>query len=586
MAIDIALSVARAILAGFDKHYRMFRGLSASARGRFERGEWEAGWDANRTRIEMYDRRVAEAVQTIASEFPAARTDEALWPQIKLDYIALLYDHKQPECAETFFNSVACRVLARTYYHNAYLFWRPSLSTEHLSGATPTYRSLYPGYPEPRRLRRVVLELLAGCRLRVPFEDLRRDVRRVERSFADRLVGAELHANFQIQALSSVFFRNKAAYVVGRVVNGNSEQPFVVALGRRDGGALYVDAVLWRREHLATLFSLARAYFMVDMEVPSAYVSFLSALMPEKPRSELYTALGLQKQGKTLFYRDLHEHLAHSTDAFQVAPGTRGMVMLVFTLPSLPYVFKMIRDHFAPPKDTTAERVREKYLMVKYHDRVGRMADTLEYSDVALPVSRFSPALLAEMEREVPSRLLRDGDRLVLRHVYIERRLTPLDVYLRDADEERLRHGLRQYGDALREMAEANIFAGDLLLKNFGVTRQGRVVFYDYDEICYLTDINFRVMPPAPTLDDEMRAEPWFSVGDSDVFPEEFLTFVLSRGRQRELFLEYHGDLTRADTWTAIQARVREGQQREVVPYPTEVRFAGPAVPGTSPPAR
>ena len=576
--MDVAADIAGTILAGFDKHYRLFREVSAQARERFEHAEWTAAWEANRVRIEMYDRRVLEAVERVLADHPEARASgealggDSLWASIKHAYIALLYDHRQPECAETFYNSVACRVLDRTYYHNEYIFWRPAVSTEHLVGEhQPTYHCYYPG---ARGLRGAIEEILDSFALRSPWEDRRRDVRRVLSAIRERVAAPrEVHANFQIQVLSSLFLRNKAAYAVGRVINGNAEQPFALSLRKTPAGSVYVDALLLSREHIAALFSLARAYFMVDMEVPSAYVSFLRTLMPSKSKAELYTAVGLQKQGKTLFYRDLHEHLKHSRDQFVIAPGTKGMVMLVFTLPSFPYVFKLIRDRFAPPKDTTAERVREKYLLVKYHDRVGRMADTLEYSDVALPVARFAPALLEEMERLVPSLLERDGERLVLRHLYIERRLTPLDVYLKEAPEERLRHGIREYGNALRELAQANIFAGDLLLKNFGVTRYGRVVFYDYDEICYLTECCFRRIPPAPTYEDELRAEPWFSVGVSDIFPEEFPTFVFHDGAERDIFFEYHRDLTDAAVWTEMQRKIRDGEQDDLFPYPHELRF-------------
>ncbi len=252
-----------------------------------------------------------------------------------------------------------------------------------------------------------------------------------------------------------------------------------------------------KQENIGRVFSLARAYFMVDMEVPSAFVEFLESVLPTKPKAELYTMLGLQKQGKTLFYRDLIEHMKHSTDTFVMAPGVRGAVMAVFTLPSFPYVFKIIRDWFDPPKDSDRRRVNEKYLMVKYHDRVGRLADTLEYSFVALPLARFDKALLEELRRVAASAVEVDGDKVVIRHVYIERRMVPLDVYVRDVgdDEERLLAAIKEYGAAIRELAGANIFPGDLLLKNFGVTRYGRVVFYDYDEIAPITECTFRQIP-------------------------------------------------------------------------------------------
>jgi isocitrate dehydrogenase kinase/phosphatase len=563
--------IAQTILDGFDLHYWLFREYSVKAKEHFERGEWAAAWETNLARLEMYDRRVAETVEAVLTQFPHARTDESVWKKVKRVYISLLYNHLQPECAETFYNSVACRVLSRAYYDNAYIFFRPAISTEHLEGNEPTYRCYYPA---SLGLRNTLYSIIGSFGLSNPFENLRRDLGFVLRAMREhRGPHLELDPNLQIQVLSSLFYRNHSAYIIGRLINGTSEYPFAVPIRRTPAGELYLDALVLRPEHIATLFSLARAYFMVEMEVPSAYVAFLRGLMPTKPRAELYTAVGLHKQGKTLFYRDLQEHLKHSTDSFIIAPGTRGMVMMVFTLPSFPYVFKLIRDNFDPPKETSIEQVKAKYLLVKHHDRVGRMADTLEYSDVALPLSRFSPALLAELHRLTASSLELDGDKLVIRHLYIERRMVPLDVYLKDADEQRLRHGVQEFGNAIRELAGANIFPGDLLTKNFGVTRYGRVVFYDYDEICYLTECNFRRIPAARSYEDEMAAEPFYSVSQNDVFPEQFPTFLFPPGPAREAFLRYHGDLADVSFWTGMQARVRAGARDEVFPYTAPVRF-------------
>jgi len=325
------------------------------------------------------------------------------------------------------------------------------------------------------------------------------------------------------------------------------------------------------------LFSFARAYFFVDMEVPAAYVSFLRWLMPKKPRAEMYMAVGLAKQGKTLFYRDLHYHLNHSSDRFVVAPGIKGMVMLVFTLPSFPYVFKVLRDRFAPPKDIDHETVKERYLLVKLHDRVGRMADTLEYSLVALPLERFETELLEELKRECGSQVEFDGDKLVIGHVYIERRMRPLNLHVEelraDGDTERLRAVLHEYGCAIKELAGAGIFPGDMLLKNFGVTRHERVVFYDYDEIVPMTDVIFRRIPPPRDYADEVAAEPYWSVGPSDVFPEQFERFLVGDPGAREMFYEHHRDLLDPSFWLGKQERVRAGLQDDVFPYPEEIRF-------------
>jgi isocitrate dehydrogenase kinase/phosphatase len=570
--MEPARSIARLIRAGFDKHYRLFRENSAGAKQRFENADWEAGRAANRERIQMYDQRVREATEHLLADFPSAERDELLWPQIKQAYIAELYEHRQPECAETFFNSVACRVLDRQYYRNEYIFWRPAVSTEHIVGSTPAYRSYY---DEGQGLRGALRRVITGFELSLSFRDLEVELTKLEVALREDVPShwSRPEPDFQIQVLSTLYFRNKGAYIVARARNGDREHPLVIALGRQDDGHLRIDALLTAAADIARVFSLARSYFMVDMEVPANHVTFLQSLMPGKSKAELYTMVGLQKQGKTLFYRDLHQHLLHSSDKFVIAPGVKGMVMVVFTLPSFPYVFKLIRDWFAPPKDVDRERVMERYEFVKFHDRAGRMADTLEYSDVAFPRARFSNELIAELELLAPSQIEVRGDQIIVKHVYIEGRMTPLDLWVRGRDEGQVREAVREFGRAIKDLALANVFAGDFLLKNFGMTRSGRVVFYDYDEVGALLDYKFRRIPKATNDEDEMRAEPFFNVGPNDIFPEQLPTFLFSESWQRALFLEEHGDLCEPRFWIDAQEALRRGEQAEIVPYRDVLRF-------------
>ncbi len=581
----LARTVAHTLLEGFDRHYRLFRELSRNARDRFARSDWKAVRAAVRARIDMYDARVRETVQALEPELEGhdEAALEALFREVKLAYIGLLYEHKQPECAETFYNSVATRLLHRTYHQNACIFSRPAISTEHIDGEEPTYRCYYPRSVDlESTLRRMLVDTeVVGPSGR--YEDLERDVGHLMRVIAEHFPrGWEHDENFQLQVLRSLFFRGQRAYMVGRALKGNVVVPFVVPLRKSERGDVFVDTILLDTKAVGRLFSLARDYFMVDMEVPSAYVAFLESVVPSRSRSELYTLVGLQKQGKTLLFRDLVWHLKHSTDRFVAAPGTRGMVMVVFSLPSFPYVFKVIRDWFQPPKDADHALVRERYDLVKHHDRAGRMADSLEYEDVVFPKERFHPDLIEDFRKLAPESIRIEGESVTVKHLYIERRLIPLDMYVESAgtDEARLRACVGEYGDAIKDLAKANIFPGDLMLKNFGVTRFGRVLFYDYDEIQYLTDCRFRTMPKPRFDEDEMASEPWYSVEPNDVFPEQFPTFLLPPGAPRELFLELHRDLAEAPFWTRTQEKLRAGEPEEAPPYPEQVRFENRFGPG------
>ncbi len=571
----VAREIAQTLIEGFDKHYRLFRACSTQAKKRFEKENWQAVQLAVMNRIQFYDDRVTETVERLHREFPDELIVETVWRQAKLLYIGLLTDHKQPELAETFFNSVFCKILHRTYFHNDFIFVRPAVSTEYLESDPPAYRSYY---PNSHGFRDVIRRIVLDFSWQPPFEDIERDIKYIIHAVEDHLVEwPDGEYNFQVQVLQSAFYRNKAAYIIGKAINGSVEYPFVLPILHSSSGELFVDTILLDAWRISMLFSLSRAYFMVDMEVPSAYVQFLRGIMPGKPRSELYTMLGLGKQGKTMFFRDLIHHLHHSQDQFVIAPGIRGLVMLVFTLPSYPYVFKLIKDVFGSSKDVDHETVRRKYQLVKQVDRVGRMADTLEFSYAALPKVRFSQELLDELYKLAPSQIEEDGDYIVIKHLYIERRMEPLNIYLEKAEREnrqdRIDQVVREYGNAIRELAIANIFPGDMLWKNFGVTRFGRVVFYDYDEIEYMTDCQFRRIPPAPNPEMEMSGEVWYPVSRTDIFPEEFATFLLTSPLIRKAFMQYHADLLDSDFWQEVQEEIRHGVIRDFFPYQESLRF-------------
>ncbi len=570
--VEIAQRIAEILLEGFERHYSLFSATSAQAKRRFEEADWPGAQRAVQERVRFYDERVLECVERLRRELGADGLGDGIWQQAKLRYIGLLVDYKRPELAETFFNSVITRILDRTYVRNEFIFVRAAVSTEYIASEPPIYRSYY---PDEGGLGPTLVEAFRDVGWQRQFADLEGDVALVVAAL-ERHRGGVAPApapNFQLQVLSSPFYRNKAAFLIGRVVDGNREQPLVVPVLHDPDGRLVLDAAILDPEEIGIVFSLSRAYFMTEMDVPSGTVEFLQALMPRKPRSELYTAVGFGKQGKTLFYRDLLQHLHHSRDLFVEAPGTRGQVMHVFSLPSYPYVIKVIRDVFGPAKNTDRTTVRRKFDMVKEVDRVGRMADTLEFTELALPLERFSGELLAQLQELAPSAIEADGRDLIVHHCYVERRMTPLNLYLRTASVEEAERIVRDYGDAIRELAIANVFPGDMLWRNFGVTRYGRVVFYDYDEIEYLTDCTFRTVPPPPNPEAELCGEPWYPVAPLDVFPEEFATFLLASPQVREPFLRWHAELLEPEFWQRCQQQVARGEIVDFYPYPESRRF-------------
>jgi isocitrate dehydrogenase kinase/phosphatase len=565
--------IAQSILTGFERHFSFFQEISSAARQRFEAADWQSVREASAKRISFYDLRVQEAINRLHANFDIGELDDGLWQQVKQTYAAMLRTHSRPELAETFYNSVFCRLFERKYYDNDKIFIESQVDRDELSERYRVYMSFHVA---EGGLSGTLWDILSAFYFSIPYEDIKRDCDRVAHSLIDQAGFEKLPTDLRFDLLESPFYRNKAAYIIGRMVYGDEVRPFILPLINNESGALYVDTLLIRGRHVEAVFSFARAYFMAKTPVPTATVEFLHSIMPYKTLAELYNSIGFHKQAKNEFYRDLLNHLDESDDLFVTAAGTPGLVMQVFTLPSFPYVFKVIRDRFPPQKEVTHKLVKERYFQVKKHDRIGRMADTLDFIDVALPINRIEPTLLQELQETVASQLEYDGDMLVIRHLYIERRMVPLNLYLQDADQEKVREILDDWGLALKQLMGVNIFPGDLLFKNFGVNCQGKVVFYDYDEVCYLSEVNFRKIPPPRSSLDLYRDEPWYSINPNDVFPEEFITFVTTDPQIRAMLMELHPELFDYRFWQKAQQNLAEGIQADVFPYSQRLRFERP----------
>lgn len=557
--------IAKLILEGFDDYREHFRQITNGARVRFEQAQWQEIQQASAARINLYEEKVAEVTELLRQ----AHADEVLldvsqWPLVKSAYIALIDLRFDDELAETWFNSIFCGLFKHDQISDGCMFIHTTRPALRVNERAPQVRQYHPQGDLETALR----QLFEDYRFEVPYEDLERDLDHVLSQLRQNLPDWVCKdPELCIELFASRLYRNKGAYVVGRIFTRDEQWPLVIPFLHREGQGIQVDALITDEAEVSIIFSFTRSYFMVRVGYPAEFIGFLRRIMPGKHIAELYTSIGFYKHGKSEFYRALINHLANVDDKFIMAPGVRGMVMSVFTLPGFNTVFKIIKDRFSPSKNVDRATVLEKYRMVKSVDRVGRMADTQEFADFRFPLSKFDPECLAELLEVAPSTVQVEGDVVLVRHCWTERRMTPLNIYLEHANEAQVRDALEEYGLAIKQLAAANIFPGDMLLKNFGVTRHGRVVFYDYDEICYLTEVNFRKIPEARYPEDEMSSEPWYSVGPLDVFPEEFPPFLFVDIRQRRLFNQLHGDLFTAEYWQGLQAAIREGKVIDVFPY-------------------
>ncbi len=554
---------ATAIADAFDDYRARFAAITRGVRIRFERRDWLGTQDDAAERLALYRLHVVRALAEVRFELGPRATDVPTWEEVKWLHSALIVERDDCEIAETFFSSVTRRVFATVGVNSHVEYVLPEAEPEPRGDEAPITRL----YPLDLGAMPAVERLLSDLAWSVPYAHAASDVQRVAHRIDEALRDAEIPlAGSTIEAITPVFFRNKGAYVIARVKRGEAWLPLVLPLLHGPDG-IVVDAVLMTSDEVSIVFGFSWSYFFVDADRPRAIVEFLASIMPLKRVDELYNAIGYNKHGKTELYRSLVEHMTRTDARFDFAEGDEGLVMSVFTLPSLNVVFKIIKDRFGHPKRITRSGVLAKYHLVFVRDRVGRLADAQEFEHLAFPRRLFSDALLAHLSEVAPSIVRVEGDSVVIAHLYTERRVTPLNVFLRDAAPEAAADAILDYGAAIKDLAAANIFTGDMLLKNFGVSRHGRVIFYDYDELCLLTECNIRALPQPRNEEEEMAAEPWYFVGELDVFPEEFASFLVPAAPLRDVFLRAHADLLTVGYWREMQSRQRVGEVVDVFPY-------------------
>ncbi|HDM8261148.1 TPA: bifunctional isocitrate dehydrogenase kinase/phosphatase [Proteus mirabilis] len=560
--------VAQTILQGFDAQYGRFLEITSGAQYRFEQADWHGIQLAMKERIRLYDNHVGLVVEQLRCIRHDIDKESVFLQKVKERYTQLLPNYPRFEIAESFFNSVYCRLFHHRELNKKNLF---------VFSSQPAYRFAQAPRPLSRTfviqsdLPALLQDILSRLPLRLPWQNKSRDIQFICQTLYAQFSHEELQ-NAVFHIANELFYRNKAAWMIGKIAINNQFIPLLLPIHNIEQH-LVIDSCLTTIDEASIVFGFARSYFMVYAPFPAALVTWLRDILPEKSIAELYMSIGCQKHGKTEYYREYLAFMNFSSEQFIEAPGVKGMVMLVFTLPTYDRVFKVIKDRFAPQKTMTAERVKECYRLVKEHDRVGRMADTQEFENFVIDKKRISNDLMAILEQEIPNKLEDLGDKLLISHLYMERRMTPLNIYMEQCDDKQLKAVVEDYGQALKELIAANIFPGDMLFKNFGVTRHHRVIFYDYDEISYMTDMNFRAIPPARYPEDELASEPWYSVAENDVFPEEFRYFLCCDKQVCHYFEAQHHDLLSPEYWQQQQQRIKQGYIEDVYAYPQSKRF-------------
>lgn len=561
--------IVQQIVSGYITYITAFNEHTKRAPQYFRDRDWDGVRLNHRQRLRLYKDCVNKVVQYCRKEYPSSLKDRQFWFEVKFSFSETIKDRKDRELAESFYNSFIRKAVVDLSIDEELMFVLEGYDSCEVHSQEP----LFHNYPSKWGVQRIIRAILDDFDFQVPYLQKERDVQFLVRSIREVILTRyQVDEDTTTQVLKQVFYRNKAAYLIGRTYLGGKWMPFIIPFLNGPKG-IYVDTLIFDPNLMSAIFSYTRSYFMVETEIPSQIVAFLNSVIRHKAVYELYNAIGFNKHGKTEFYRDFLAHCKGSKDDFVVAPGIKGMVMTVFTLPSFNTVFKIIKDNFDPPKNMTRQEVKDKYKLVSLHDRVGRMADTHEFEYFKLPLARIAPELMEELRKTVNSQLEIKGEDLIIKHLYTERKLTPLNMYLESCSEEDAQTAVEEYGNAIIQLAKANIFPGDMMTKNFGVTRQKRVIFYDYDEIEFLTKMNFRLKPKPMGFKQIYASQPWYDIAKNDVFPEDFKRFMIGRTDVKEYFIDFHERIFDPEYWKEIQGRIEQGELLHAFPYPEYMRF-------------
>lgn len=553
-----AIAIAERIHEGFDTFYVRFKRLTREARRWFDDGEWIRIHEHSHRRIDLYQRHVAMTLKALEPLTTSLGADLEVWKAAHRHFAVITAERVDCEVAETFFNAITRKIFGTVGVNHEIEFLE-----NHFEEVSTALQGLYRRVARQADLEAMFERVLAVPSPALEFVDRQAEARYLAARFSEQLGDARFE---HVDILCTLFFRVREAYIVGRIAVGGRHLPLLIPIQATPDGVV-VDGAIFSVDETLQVFSSTRSYMFVDVYKPSDLARFLGTLMPDLSLSELYIAFAHHRHGKTLIYRELVDYLAKTTEKFIVAPGIKGLVMTVFTLPGYRNVFKIIRDTFEKP-GATREAIMQSYRDVFRGRRVGRLADTQEFEHLAFDKARFTDECLEELLSKASDTVEVVGDKVVVKHLYTEQKMDPFNIFLERTPAADAKAAIVDYGHAIKELAANDIFAGDLLWKNFGVTRFGTLVLYDYDEIRPLTACTFRAIPVSNDYDDELSADRYYATSGDEVFPEEWRPFIVPRDPGlAEAFNTAHADLLGPGFWNRMKEYVAAGQLEIGLPY-------------------
>ena len=566
------------ILAAHRGYLAEFNALTAQAKETFENRAWTQGaLDAGR-RVQLYRDAVNGIWRKLQRLFPERAPDREFWMGARQAFLETAFDKYEADIALTFLYSTMR--LAFDAQDTPVEYADDGLAERsHVRSPRRIWRLYRAG---PQHLTRSVVEVLTNCAFRAPFENTERDAALVaERLLAEwtRQIGSGNPRDLQM--LEPLFFRDREAYLVGKLRAGSCELPVVFALRHEERG-ITVDAVLAGREDMRNiLFVSTRSTFHVRTDAYREVLAFLDTLAPERGHPAMCAVLGFTHPARVALNQRLRRHLRETGERFTPTPGRVGMAMVVFSPPSFPYVFKVIRDFSSKQAWMGRAHIMEIYRWVHEMNRGRLMLDAWLYRNLHFPREFFDEQVLRELVANAPSSVRLDGNTVVLKHVYAQRRVQPLSTFFDQVRDRASRErAIDALGAFIKDLAGMGFFMSDCygLPCNTGLTHASNVALFDFDDLGPILRQHFRETPPLPNEQDELLWNTetdgaWFSVGENDVLVDEWERYLGVPPDLQNYFREKHGDLFTVDYWDQLQRRILAGKLHFVIPYPPERRL-------------
>lgn len=569
--------IAGLIFSSFHTYYLKYEGITGRAKYRFLNREWAQDVQDGVSRINLHPEIMGKLKEDVRHVQPDENFIRQHWREIRTSYMRLVKEKSQVGNAYR-------RDLVHTYFYMAQRIFFPRDSIDDPMGLVWDNRanpSIVPGFVVKYEQGRSgqLRKLLAKIINKSPFsghlahaqDDALLGARALELGLQNH--GKNIEDLSSLELLSPVFYQTKRAYQVGRVVFKSGEfLPMVLGYAHPESG-VQLDVVLVGEKDVSPLFSYTRSNFHVDVSAYREMVEYLVQMLPNKNRIDFLAAIGFHNPAKEYLKASLRAKLARPNAHFDFAIGVKGNATDVFSVTGFPFVFKIPRELSKKIDFVGRERIIENYRYVHRIDRVGRMLDGLRFQNMRFKKTNFTPELLAYLQENSPSHVRGEGDDVVFDDIFVQKKVIPLNVYLERADDKHTRSALIGLGECIKELISVGIFPGDLMAKNFGVDSDGKVVYYDYDDVDSVSKFQFRNIPAARNDDEEtMALTDRITAGDYDIFPEQIATFLL-RPKDLEMFRLYHADLLRAEGWNKLKQSYESGEIPDLFPYPESKRL-------------